>query len=39
MGPLGDPRKGLLCSKHYSRTFLMAEWRVDVGGGEGHQHA
>ena len=33
MGPLGDPRKGLLCSEHYSQPFLMAEWRVGVGRG------
>lgn len=33
MGPLEDPRKGLLCSEHYSQIFLMAEWRVDVGRG------
>lgn len=32
-GALEDPRKGLLCCEHYSQTFLMAEWRVDVGRG------
>lgn len=33
MGPLEDPRKGLLCSEHYTQISLMAEWRVDVGRG------
>ena len=32
-GPLEDPRKGLLWSERSSRTFLTAEWRVDLGRG------
>lgn len=34
MGPLNHPRKGVLLSdEHLRRTFLMAEWRIDMGMG------